>query len=140
MEAEMKTFLALTLAAAAAASCAPADPVATAERAERDEMELAEAISGRVAGEPLSCVNQRDLRGNRSAGEGAIIFEGPGDAIYVNRPPAGCPDMNFGRALQTRTTSNRLCRGDIVTVFDPLNGTTYGACGLGDFVPYRRTS
>ena len=134
----MKTILALSLAALTAASCAPADPVATAERAERDEMKLAEAIRGRTAGEPVTCVDQRTLRGNRSAGEGAIIFEGPTSLIYVNRPPAGCPDLSFGRALKTRTIAGRLCRGDIVTVFDPLTGTQFGGCGLGDFVPYRR--
>ena len=134
----MKTILALSLAALAAASCAPADPVASTERAERDAMELAEALRGRTAGAPVSCVDQRTLSGNRSAGEGAIIFDGPGDLIYVNRPPAGCPDLSFDRALVTRTISGRLCRGDIVTVVDPLNGTQYGGCGLGDFVPYRR--
>ena len=135
----MKRILTLSLAALAASSCAPADPVATAERAERDRMELAEALRGRVAGEPVNCVDQRTLRGNRSAGEGAIIFDGPGGLIYVNRPPAGCPDLSFDRALVTRTISGRLCRGDIVTVVDPLNGTQYGGWGLGDFIPYRRT-
>ena len=134
----MKRILAFSLAALAAASSAPADPVATAERADREAMELADAVRGRTAGEPVSCVDQRDLRGNRSVGEGAIIFDGPGDLIYVNRPPAGCPDLSFDRALLTRTTTTRLCRGDIVTVFDPLNGTQYGGCGLGDFVPYSR--
>ena len=134
----MKTILALSLAALAAASCAPADPVATAERADREAMELADALRGRTAGAPVSCVNQRDLQGNRSVGEGAIIFDGRGDLIYVNRPPAGCPDLDFGRALVTRTTSAQLCRGDIVTVIDPVSGAGYGGCGLGDFVPYRR--
>lgn len=133
----MKTILAFSLAALAVA-CAPTDPMETADRAEADAMELADAIDGRVAGEPMSCVNQRDLLGNRSAGEGAVIFTGRGDLIYVNRPAAGCPELDSGRALITRTTSSRLCRGDIVSVVDTLSGTSFGACGLGDFVPYRR--
>lgn len=136
----MKKILALSFAALAAASCAPVDPMEAAERAEREEVEFAEAISGRVAGEPVSCVSQRDLRDNRSIGEGAIIFTGPGNLIYVNRPPAGCPELNSGRALVIRTTSTQLCRGDIATVVDPVSGITYGSCGLGDFVPYRRAS
>ncbi len=135
----MKTILAISLAALATA-CAPADPVATAERAEADAMQLADAIRDRTPGEPISCVNQRDLRGNRSAGEGAVIFTGAGSLIYVNRPPAGCPELDSGRALITRTTTGRLCRGDIVSVVDPVTGTNYGSCGLGDFVPYRRRS
>ena len=133
----MKTILALSLVALAA-SCAPADPMETAAQADRDAMELADATRGRIAGEPVTCVNQRDLRGNRSAGEGAIIFNGPGTLIYVNRPPAGCPDLDPGRALSVVTPSTRLCRGDIVNVFDPLTGARFGGCGLGDFVPYRR--
>ena len=99
---------------------------------------LAAELAGRTAGDPVPCVSQRDLRGNRSASDGAILFEGPGDIVYVNRPPGGCPTLNSGRTLVTRTTSSRLCRGDIVTVVDPVSGIEFGACGLGDFVPYRR--
>jgi hypothetical protein len=100
---------------------------------------LAAAIEGRSEGVPQSCVPMRDLRGNRSAGEGAIIFEGPSrNIVYVNRPAAGCPELGFGRALKTRTTMTQLCRGDIVEVFDPVSGFTSGSCGLGEFTPYRR--
>jgi hypothetical protein len=56
----------------------------------------------------------------------------------VNRPPGGCPELKFSRALITRTTSNQLCRGDIATVFDTVSGIQFGSCGLGDFTPYRR--
>ncbi|HEX8400433.1 MAG TPA: hypothetical protein VF628_01880 [Allosphingosinicella sp.] len=102
--------------------------------------ELAEAVRGRVAGPPQSCVYQRPLGGNRSAGEGAIIFEGQtnGAVLYVNNPPAGCPELKFNRALITRTPTGQLCRGDIVTVADLTSGIQYGSCGLGDFTPYRR--
>ena len=81
----------------------------------------------------------RDLRGNRSFGEGAIVFDGPTRAtLYVNRPSGGCPDLGFGRALVTRTPSTRLCQGDIATVVDLSSRTSFGACGLGEFTPYRR--
>ncbi|WP_114952930.1 hypothetical protein [Sphingosinicella terrae] len=99
---------------------------------------LTAELSGRTAGQPLPCVSQRDLRGNRSVGNEAILFEGPGDVVYVNRPPGGCATLNSGRTLVTRTTSGRLCRGDIVTIVDPVSGVDFGSCGLGDFVPYRR--
>ena len=98
---------------------------------------LAEALEGRTAGAPTSCVSQLNLRSSRSAGEEAIILDGPGGTIYVNRPPAGCPNLE-GRTLVTRTSSSQLCRGDIATVIDSASGTEYGSCGLGDFTPYRR--
>jgi len=132
----MKTLLVLPLAALAA--IALTGPSAAGGRM-TDEEKLAKAIEGRVAEAPVKCVNMRDLGGNKSAGETAIIFNGrTNKLIYVNRPAAGCPDLSFGRALQVRTTTTRLCRGDIVTVFDPLNGSQYGGCGLGEFTPYRR--
>ena len=133
--------LPLLIPLVAGCTATAADVEAAEARAARDRTELAEAVQGRVAGEPVPCVNLRDLRGNRSAGEGAIIFEGPSRrTIYVNRPAGGCPDLSFGRALQTRAFSTRLCRGDIATVFDPVSGISYGSCGLGDFTPYRLAS
>jgi hypothetical protein len=85
------------------------------------------------------CVSSRDLAGNRSAGEGAIIFSGRSrNMIYVNRPVAGCPEIRPGLALKTRSPSTQLCAGDIVEVFDPVTGFGFGSCGLGEFTPYRR--
>ena len=98
---------------------------------------LARALEGRVAQEPVPCVNLRDLGGNRTVGD-AIVFGGNGRRIWVYRPAGGCPSLEFGRTLVTRTVSGQLCRGDIVTVVDPVTGTQYGGCGLGDFTPYDR--
>ncbi|HEY0411814.1 MAG TPA: DUF6491 family protein [Allosphingosinicella sp.] len=133
----MKKLAILACAALSAAACT------TNEQAEADrtagEAQLSTALEGyEPAGPPVSCVNMRDLRGNRSAGETAIIFDGIGDRIWVNRPAGGCPDLSFNRALQVKATSSQLCRGDIATVFEPASGVTYGGCGLDDFQPYRR--
>ncbi len=131
----MKKIVALSLLPLIA-GCMEQRPM---EMGARAQTELAAAIEGRTAEAPQSCVSTRDLRGNRSAGEGAIIFQGNSrNVIYVNRPPAGCPEIRIGYALKTRTPSTQLCRGDIVEVFDPVGGFTAGACGLGDFTPYRR--
>jgi hypothetical protein len=40
--------------------------------------------------------------------------------------------------MVTRTTSTRLCEGDIATVVDPVSGIFHGSCALGAFTPYRR--
>lgn len=104
---------------------------------EADAALLATMLEGRTAGQPMSCVRLVDIDSNRSAGESAILFDGPGDTIYVNRPPAGCPSVN-DRTLVSRTSTTQLCRGDIVNIVDVASGTQYGSCGLGDFVPYRR--
>ena len=124
------SFTALTLLAACAQE--EMEPSADARAALSDELRNYEP-----AGQPVSCVSQRDLRGNRSAGD-AIIFTGPGDRIWVNRPAGGCPGVGAGRSLVTRTSSTQLCRGDIANVVDLVSGHSGGGCPLGDFVPYRR--
>lgn len=132
----MRRTIALTLLAATAACTAERPP----ELAAADEAKLSTELRGYVqAGPPLSCVSQRELRGNRSAGESALIFEGRGRMLYVNRPAAGCPDLKGFRAIRVETTMTQLCQGDIVSVFDPTSGVDYGGCGLGEFTPYRRT-
>ncbi len=102
------------------------------------DAKLDKALRGfEQSGPAQSCVNHRDLGGNKSVGD-AILFSGKGGRVYVNRPAGGCANINLGRALVTRTTSTQLCRGDIASVVDPVSGANYGGCGLGEFVPYKR--
>ncbi|MDP8913043.1 MAG: hypothetical protein M3N39_05655 [Pseudomonadota bacterium] len=132
----MKTLLALPLIALTA-GCMAERPM---EMSAAAQSQLSEELRGRVqAGPTQSCVSSRTLGGNESVGEGAIIFRTMGtDLVYVNRPPAGCPEIGPGRAIRVRTTTTRFCAGDIAEVFDPSTGFSYGACGLGEFTPYRR--
>ena len=133
----MRKIILLAAAALGVAGCANQEALERMD-AETDAA-LAEELNGWAqAGPPQNCVSQRMLRSNRSVGEGAIIFEASSDRVFVNRPPAGCPGIRFGRALSTRTTSSQLCAGDIATVFDPVSGSEYGSCGLGEFTPYQR--
>ncbi|WP_324748985.1 hypothetical protein SH591_09895 [Sphingomonas sp. LY54] len=139
----MKPIIMLSAVVALLGGCAYDRGPEAAARAEaemaEDAANLEQALAGRVAEDPQSCVNSRDLAGNKSFGEGAILFRGrTNSTVYVNRPPTGCPDLSYGRALKVRTISTRLCRGDIINVFDPVSGVEYGSCSLGDFTPYRR--
>ncbi|HEY0112378.1 MAG TPA: DUF6491 family protein [Allosphingosinicella sp.] len=132
----MKTLLLIGIAALSA-GCAMNEEVES-DRVDADL--LASELRGyEQAGAPVSCVSLRDLRGNRSAGEGAIIFDGSGRQLWVNRPRDGCPNMRFGHALRINTTMSRLCSGEIVTVFDPVARLDVGSCSVGEFTPYRRT-
>jgi hypothetical protein len=105
-----------------------------------EQAQLSAALQGyEPAGPPTSCVSRRDLGGNRSFGEGAIIFDGVTRAtLFINRPSGGCPDLGMGRALVTRSTGSQLCRGDMADVIDISSRTNYGGCALGEFEPYRR--
>ncbi len=138
----MKTVIVLSAAILAVGCTSSGGPKASARAqasAAENEAALAAALSGRVAGSPQDCVNQAALGGNKSYGRGVILFgDRTNDVVYVNRPATGCPELDAGRALKTRNTTAQLCRGDIVTVFDPVGGIEYGSCSLGEFTPYRR--
>ena len=133
----MKTLIPLALLALTAGCMADAPP---ADAGGDPQTRLAAALQGRVqAGPPVSCVSSRNLGGNESIGQEAILFRTQGRGlVYVNRPRAGCPEIGPGRALRVTTPSTQLCSGEIVTVFDPVSGIEYGGCGLGEFTPYRR--
>jgi hypothetical protein len=131
-------MLSLLGLAALAACTASADDRVEASAAE--EAALGEALGGRTAGRPVSCVRQQDLRNSRGAGPGTILFDGPGDLVYVNRTLSACPAIRPWYAIRHRTTQTAMCTGELIQVFDPANGVEYGGCTLGEFTPYRRGS
>jgi len=142
VEDAVKTIVMLCAAILVAGCTHSGRPEASAgaqTQAAEHEADLTAALSGRIAGPPQDCVTQADLGGNKSYGRDVILFSGrTGDVVYVNRPTVGCPGLDSGRALKTQTTMTQLCRGDIVTVFDPVSGVEFGSCSLGEFTPYRR--
>ena len=104
----------------------------------KEEARLTRELAGRTPGEARSCVRQSDLGASRTYGDQAIMFDGPGSLIYVNNLRGGCPGLKLGRSIRVKTTSSNLCTGDIAFAFEPVSGVDYGACPLGEFVPYRR--
>jgi hypothetical protein len=132
----MRPIFLIPLVAIAVAGCAPTTPNPPTAAQVAD---LEQKLAGRTEGKPVACVDLFQVQGNQGYGEGTILFEGKNrNIVWVNHPPTGCPELNQFRALRSRTPSNHLCRGDIVTIFEPSSGIDYGSCGLGDFVPYRR--
>ena len=115
------------LLAAASAQAAPADR----------EAELARALEGRVAGEPVDCIDLYRVRSSRVIPDTAIVYRA-GGTLYVNRPRSGAESLNRWDTLVTRTPTPRLCSVDPVQVVDMHSGMMTGLVMLGDFVPYRR--
>jgi hypothetical protein len=104
-----------------------------------EERLLAEAVGNRtVAGRPQQCVQSRELGGNRGVGANIIVFDGPGQGVYVNRTRSECPRIGDWNTVVVRSTGSSLCANDIIHVVDLQNGVDYGACSLGEFTPYRR--
>jgi len=104
-----------------------------------DEVALAEAVKGRVAGPAQECVPESTLGSTTSYGRAIVVFTSKtGDVVWVNRPVTACPEVTSERAVLDVTRQASFCRGDVVTVFDPVTRVSAGTCTLGDFTPYRR--
>lgn len=102
------------------------------------EAELARAVEGRVAGEPVDCIDLNRVRNSRVIPGTAIIWDA-GSVVYVNRPDSGADALNRWDAMLTRTPTGRLCSVDTVTMVDTPTHMMTGIVFLGEFVPYRRT-
>lgn len=127
----MRAFASLLIAASLAA------PAAVAAPRLHPEAELAKALEGRVAGEPVDCITLRNIRSSRIIDDTAILYDA-GSTIYVNRPRGGARSLDQWDTLVTRLHTNRLCSIDVVHLYDTSSRMQTGFVSLGEFVPYRR--
>jgi hypothetical protein len=125
----------LTLAAAAAA-LAPAQ--ARSPDPGKGERQLARTLEGRVAGEPVDCIDLHRVRSSRIINRTAIVYDA-GGTLYVNRPRSGANSLKDWDIMVTRPFGSRLCRVDTVRMVSPDSHMLSGLVFLGDFVPYKRT-
>jgi hypothetical protein len=109
---------------------------AQAERPDR-EAELARALEGLEAGEPVDCIDTYRIQSSRIIQDTAIIYD-LGPVTYVNRPRAGAESLNRWDAMLTRLPFARLCSIDTVQMIDTSTQMQTGVVFLGEFVPYRR--
>ncbi|MFN3726481.1 MAG: hypothetical protein ACK4SZ_09260 [Allosphingosinicella sp.] len=101
------------------------------------EAQLARMLEGRVAGEPVDCINLRNVRGSSVIRDTAIVYDA-GSVLYVNRPRAGAEQLDDWSAQVSRPFGNRLCSIDPVQLIDLTSGVFRGTVFLDEFVPYRR--
>ena len=112
---------------------------ATAQPAGVSEPKLAAALhSLKPAGAPRSCVTLHDVPETKVLDGGAIIFRHDSGHAYVNRLRGACPALTRNRAFSSRSSTDRLCSGDIIGFSEPVSGADFGSCVLGDFEPYGR--
>lgn len=122
------------------AALLPAALIPTATQAAprlRGEARVAEAVEGRVAGDPVDCINLRNVRSTEIVDRTAILYD-TGRTIYVNRPRAGRESLDRFDALVTRNYDSRLCSVDTVRLYDTTSRFESGFVFLDEFVPYRR--
>lgn len=123
-------WMALALVGALASGAA-----ASAQRS--PEAELARITAGRVAGNPVRCVDLPRVRQTHIVDKTAIVYD-MGATIYVNRPRGGADSLRDDDILVTRLISSQLCQLDMVDLVDRSAGFISGFVSLGMFVPYTR--
>ena len=119
----------------ATAQTAKSDRAAAAQA--RYDAKLAKALEGRVAGEPVRCIDLRSIRSSTIIDKTAIIYE-VGNKLYLNRPAGGASSLDSDDVLVTKTSSSQLCDIDIVRLIDRTNHFPTGFVNLGKFVPYSK--
>lgn len=116
------------LLAGSVVQAAPADP----------EAQIAKALDGRVAGQPVDCIMLRNIRSSQIVDRTAVLYTMNGGTIYLARPTSGAPFLRRDLALITDTHSPQLCGVDIVRLYDTSSRFEAGSIGLGKFVPYEK--
>jgi len=101
------------------------------------EAELARALEGRVAGEPVNCLNLHSIRSSRTIRGTALLYE-VGNTVYVNRPRSGADRLDGWSAQINESNNSMLCSIDTVRMVDLSTGIMTGIVFLDEFVPYRR--
>ena len=129
----LSLLLGSALLAAVPAQAAPDK----AELRAKHEAELAEILKGRVAGEPVDCIDLHRVTSSRIVDGTAIVYDA-GRTLYVNRPRSGAESLDDWDILVTRTHGNRLCSIDTVELRDRSSQFFSGVVFLDEFVPYRK--
>lgn len=133
----MTRLLVAALTATGLAACA-GQPM-EADRDPRGEARLAQALAGKVADRPVSCLPRYGTTQMEVIDRDTLLYR-DGRTSYVQRTNGHCyPNgPRGGYYLVTRQYgSSGLCRGDIAQVVDSTSGSFAGSCSFNDFIPYR---
>lgn len=95
--------------------------------------ELQKRLAGRIAEPPQECMTQTQLDGP-AVFPGGIVY-GTGKRVYLNRLGGGCTTLREGDAVRIDVLGGQICKGDIVTPFDPVSRIVRASCIMGSFEP-----
>ena len=134
----MKHALPFTLTAALLAAPAVADETteAAADLPTAGEIELAELLEGREAGEPVRCLRHGQRDRLTVVDNTALVFR-DGKTLYVNRPK-GARFLNDWDIPVFHQFSSSLCALDRVEMHDRFSRIGGPVLFLGEFVPYTK--
>jgi hypothetical protein len=121
------------LTAAAAALICLAGCTAPRGLTARQQASQRALASARDVGPPENCVVRSHIRQTVVLDDQTIDFHMAGGRILRNRLPGACPGLAFDDSFSYRTSLDRLCSVDTITVV--RSGGPGATCGLGRFQP-----
>jgi hypothetical protein len=126
-----------SIASIALLSMLAAAPLAARDKDKDPEAQLAKMLAGRTAGEPVECISLFPSSSSTTIDRTAVVYDQAGKR-FVNRFEGGCPMLDSSRIFLTRTTSTRLCRGDVAQVMTQRPSFYVGSCIFAKFTPYSK--
>ena len=111
------------------AGCAGEEGMTPRQEADRWALENA-----RPVGEPQDCVIRRNIRHAVTLDDRTIDFHMTRGGVLRNRLPHACPGLAFDDGFSYRTSLDRLCSADTITV-RRSGGAPGPTCPLGRFQP-----
>ena len=97
----------------------------------------ADALAGRIAGPPQSCVSALPTTSLRAIDPATLVY-GFGATIYVNRLAYRCPGLTRTSTMIFELHGSQYCSGDHFRTVETGSTIPGPACFLGEWVPYRR--
>lgn len=86
--------------------------------------------------ETTDCIDLIRIDRSEVVDDQTILFHMKGGKIWKNTLPYKCPRLGFERAFSHKTSINRLCSVDTITVLDTSARMPGATCGLGTFEAY----
>lgn len=83
------------------------------------------------------CISLQQVDRTRILDDSDILFYMHGKKVYLNHLPHRCPGLKSAGTYMYRTSLNRLCNVDVITVLHRSGGgfSPGSGCGLGLFYP-----
>ena len=103
----------------------------------RAQEELAQELSGRVAGQPETCISATTSSALTIVDSRTLTYR-QGGTIWVNRLEAECPGLSPMDVLVVEVQGSQYCRRDRVRAIQPGSSVSGPLCLLGHFTPYSR--
>lgn len=103
-----------------------------------DTRELDEALAGRTAGKPETCLLSSRQLSPQAVNDHVLLYR-DGPRIWRNDLPAACPGLDDDAVIVTEIQGGQVCRNDMFYTLERGGiGIPGPRCRLGMFVPWTR--